>query len=94
MSNFELSSKLRLFLSLSAENLLNSLGEKLPVSIRKRYSCSQTMVIFPEAEYQFFVRSEMTRLFSLADVLGLDAIVSCENGVPVIEITDYDVNEA
>lgn len=89
MSNFELSSRLRLFLSIAVQGRCSFIGSKCPVSICKRYTFSQDIVIFPEAQYQFFTGSEVHRVFSLADTLGLTCYVSCRSGVPVIEISDY-----
>jgi len=89
MSNFELSSRLRLFLSIAVQSRSFFIGSKCPVSIRQRYTFSQDIVIFPEAQYQFFSGVELQRIISLAEVLGLSFYVSVECGVPVIEITDY-----
>ena len=89
MSNFELSERLRLFLSIAVQGRCSFIGSKCPVSIRKRYTFSQVIVIYPEAQYQFFTGSEVHRVFSLAVALGLTCYVSCRGGVPVIEIYDY-----
>lgn len=92
MSNFELSAKLRLFLSLAADRGSVKVGVKCPVSVRKRYRFAQTIVIYPEAEYNFFTWREVQGCFSVVDVLGLDCCVSVENGLPVLEISDYSIN--
>lgn len=89
MSNFKLSEKLRLFISLAAERRNHDVGVRCPVSIRKRYSFSQKIIIYPEADYQFFVHSKIMRILSLADTLGLESFVCSENGLPVIEICEY-----
>lgn len=89
-SNFELSKSLRLFLSLGSNHKFLRLGKKLPVSIRRRYAFSQSIVIYQECGYTFFTSSEISRLLTLAESLELDFSVTAENGVPVIEITDYN----
>lgn len=90
MSNcFKLSAKLRLFFSIAVERRNPDLGVRCPVSIRKRGSYSQKLIIYPEANYPFFMCSEVMRFLSLADSLGLVSFVSSENGLPVIEISEY-----
>lgn len=92
-SNFNLSEKLRLFLSIGSSYRVLTLGDKYPVSIRRRYSFSQTIVIYPESDYDFFTSNEVMCFLSLAKGLDLDASVTIENEVPVIEITDYNIND-
>lgn len=91
--NFVLSEKLRLFLSLGSNHKFLRLGKKLPVSIRRRYTFSQSIVVYQERGYDFFTACEIQHLMSLVDSLVLDFSVTAENGVPVIEITDYNVSE-
>ena len=91
--NFKLSEKLKLFLSIGSNYRVLKLGKKLPVSIRKRYSFSQNIVIYPESDYDFFTCNEVTCFLSLAKGLDLDASITIENGLPVIEITDYDISD-
>lgn len=93
MSIFELSKSLRLFLSLGSNHKFLRLGKNLPVSIRKRYTFSQSIVIYQERDYDFFTAREIQYLMSLAESLVLDFSVTAENGVPVIEITDYNIND-
>lgn len=90
---FSLSGKLRLFLSLGSSNKLLRLGNKLPVSIRRRFTFSQTIMLYPESDYGFFSAYEISNLMSMVDVLGLSFYVCAENGVPIIEISDNDVND-
>lgn len=92
-NRFELSKSLRLFLSLGSNHKFLRLGQKFPVSIRRRYTFSQSIVIYQESDYDFFTSREIQRLMSLAESLELDFSVTAENGVPVIEITDYNVDE-
>lgn len=92
-ANFKLSKKLRLFLSIGAQYRVLTLGNRLPVSIRRRYRFSQTLVIYPESYYDFFMCNEVMCFLSLAKGLELESSVTIENGVPVIEITDYNVND-
>ena len=91
-ANFNLSAKLRLFLSIGSSYRVLTLGARLPVSIRKRYRFSQVIVIYPEEPYNFFMCNEVMCFLSLAKGLELDASVTIENGVPVIEIADYTIN--
>lgn len=90
--NFNLSEKLNLFLSIGSNYRVLTLGDRLPVSIRKRYRLSQTIVIYPESDYDFFMCNEVTCFLSLAKGLELDASITIENGLPVIEITDYYIS--
>ena len=62
------------------------------MSIRKRYGISQSIVIYPESDYDFFLMNEVMCFISLAKGLELDASVTIENELPVIEITDYSLN--
>lgn len=90
--NFVLSEKLRLFISIGSRYRVLTLGNRLPVSIRKRYGHSQSIYIYPESDYDFFINSEVVRFLSLAKGLELDGYVRVENGVPVLEIQDYSIN--
>lgn len=90
--NFVLSEKLRLFLSLGSGHKFLVLGDKFPVSIRKSYSFSQSIMIYQESGYDFFTIRELHYFMSLADSLSLSFYVTVENGVTVIEITDYSIN--
>lgn len=92
-SKFKLSEKLRLFLSIGSSHMFLSLGVRFPVSIRKRYTFSQTIVIYQEFDYNFFTAREIRYLMSIAISLDLDFSVTAENGLPVVEITDYNVND-
>jgi len=89
--NFELSVKLRLYLQVACNYKSMTLGVKCPVSIRRHYSWSQSIVIYPEADYDFFTSNEVMRYLSLAKALCLDASIDVENGLPVITISDYNV---
>ena len=91
--NFVLSEKLRLFLSLGSGHKFLTLGNKFPVSIRKRCCFSQTIIIYQESDYHFFTIRELHFFMSLAESLGLSFYVTAENGVPVIEISDYSISE-
>lgn len=90
--NLVLSERLRMFLSVGSRYRVLTLGDRLPVSIRKSYKFSQSIVIYPESDYDFFLMNEVMCFISLAKGLELDASVTVENGVPVIEITDYSIN--
>lgn len=91
--NLILSEKLRMFLSVGSHYRVLTLGDRLPVSIRRRYKFSQSIVIYPESDYDFFLMNEVMCFISLAKGLELDASVTIENGVPVIEISDYSLND-
>lgn len=94
MSNcFELSKSLRLFLSLGVNHRFLRLGNRFPVSIRRRYTFSQSIVIYPQSGYRFFTVNDIRFLMSLAESLDLDFLVTAENGVVVVEISDYNVSE-
>lgn len=90
--NLVLSEKLRMFLSVGSNYRVLTLGDRLPVSIRRRYRFSQSIVIYPESDYDFFLYNEVMCFLSLAKSLELDVSVTIENGVPVIEVSDYSIN--
>lgn len=90
--NFELTEKLRMYLNIACNYRSLTLGNRCPVSIRRRYSWSQSMVIYPEADYDFFTSKEVMRYLSLAESLCLDVSIDVENGLPVITISDYSIN--
>lgn len=90
--NFELTEKLRMYFAVACNNKLLTLGNRCPVSIRRRYSWSQSIVIYPEADYDFFTSKEVMRYLSLAESLYLDSSIDVENGLPVITISDYSIN--
>ena len=89
MANFNLTPVLRQFLDVTTKSSRQYVGEKLYVSIRKRYQWSQTLVLFPEDGYEFLMGNEVQHVLNVAAVLSLDVCVRCENGLPVIEVTDY-----
>lgn len=90
-SNFELSVKLRMYLDVACNYKSFALGNRCPVSIRRRYSWSQSIVIYPEADYDFFTSKEVMRYLSLAESLCLDSSIDVENGLPIITISDYSI---
>ena len=90
-SNFELSEKLRLYLQVACDYRSLTLGVRCPVSIRRRYSLSQSIVIYPEADYDFFTSNEAVCYLSLAKNLCLDSTIDVEDGMPIITITDYSI---
>lgn len=91
-SNFELSEKLKLYLMVACNYKSLTLGVRCPVSIRRRYSLSQSLIIYPEADWDFFTSKEVMRYLSLAESLCLDSSVDVENGLPIITISDYSIN--
>ena len=91
MSNFDLTPALRQFVSLAAANRRFGFGDKFPVSIRRRYSFSQTLYVFPDGDYSFFMGKEIVRIFMLAEALNLEVLISSLGSVPVIEIADYNM---
>lgn len=91
-NNFKLSKKLRLYLQVACDYRSLTLGVRCPVSIRRQYSWSQAIVIYPEADYDFFTSKEVMRYVSLAESLCLDSSIDVENGLPVITISDYSIN--
>lgn len=90
--NFVLSEKLRMFLSEGSDYRVKTLGEKFPVSIRKSYTYSQSIYIYPEGDYSFFTANEVICFMTLAKDLDLDSFVKTENGVVVIEVSDFCIN--
>lgn len=89
---FELSKKLRLYLQVACNYRSLTLGNRCPVSIRRQYSLSQSIVIYPEADYDFFTSKEVMCYLSLAESLCLDSSIDVENGLPIITISDYSIN--
>ena len=89
MANFNLTPVLRQFLDVTAKSSREYIGEKLYVSIRKRYLYSQTIVLFPEDSYNFMMGNEVQFVLNVAQILSLEVVVRVENGLPVIEVTDY-----
>lgn len=90
--NFVLSEKLRLYLSIGSSHKFLTLGVRFPVSIRRRYTFTQSIVIYQEFNYDFFTAREIRYLMSIAVSLDLDFSITVENGLPVVEITDYNIN--
>lgn len=90
-TDFKLSKRLRLYLQVACDFKSLTLGVKCPVSIRRRYSWSQSIVIYPEADYDFFTSKEVMRYLLLAESLCLDSSIDVENGLPVITISDYNI---
>lgn len=88
-SNFELTPSLKQFLRIGADNRYISLGEIYPVSIRRRYIHSQSIEIFPDSNYDFFLAAELSRILQLANAVSLSACVKSRDNVVVIEVTDY-----
>lgn len=91
--NFELSESLKLFLQVACNHKVFTLGDRYPVSIRKGYTYSQSIFIYPARDYSFFTDSEVMCFISLANGLNLDAFIRTENGVAVIRICDYHIND-
>lgn len=92
MSNFELSRQLRLFLSVGSNHVYLGLGDRFPVSIRRKCLYTQVIKIYPCADWKFFSAGDIRDLIALADAFGLVLWVGAENGVPVIEIEDLVSN--
>ena len=91
--NFVLSEKLRLFISVGSRYRVLTLGDRLPVSIRKRYRFSQSIFIYPEPDYDFFLMNEVMCFISLAKGLELSAYITIENGLPIIKVTDNSIKD-
>lgn len=89
--DFSLTKKLSVFMELVESHNNFEIGEKYPVSIHRRYRHGQTLVIFPDGEYPFFLWSELLRVGRVCEVLGLDMCVSSNGNVAVIEVTDYSL---
>lgn len=91
MKDFSLSQKLAQFVAIGSSSLLLGLGEKYPISIRRKYSFSQSICIFPDSGYNFFMANEIVRLNALANVLDLECVVYPHGSVVCVEITDYSL---
>lgn len=94
MANFDLTPALRQFLNVTANSSRMYIGEKLYVSIRRRYTCSQAIVLFPENGYRFMMGCEVQHILNVADVLNLDVCFKVKENLPVLEITDYYLSES
>lgn len=92
MERFKLSEKLRMFLFIEHGFRHSYLGSRLPVSIRACYGYTQSLWIFPQDGYRFFNVWETERLMWIAKSLNVDFTIISRNGVPVIEIEDFNVN--
>lgn len=89
MANFDLSPVLRQFLDLTARSSREFIGKELYVSIRRRYQWSQSLVLYPEDGYNFMTMHEVQFILNAANVLYLSFSFRVENGLPVIEVTEY-----
>lgn len=89
--NFVLSEKLQLFMQVACNYRALTLGERFPVSIRRSYTYSQSIIIYPEGDYSFFTSKEVMCFITLATSLNLDSFVETENGVAVIKVSDYSI---
>ncbi len=87
MANFELLPALRQFVDVLVNVSRPLVGDKLPISIRKRYSTSQTIVIFPEDGYNFFISYELDRILTVAEVFNCSVTITVCGDVPTIEVT-------
>lgn len=94
MANFNLTPALRQFLNVTANSSREYIGEKLYVSIRRRYTWSQTIVLFPEDGYNFMMGCEVQHIINAADVLNLDVCIRVKENLPVIEVTDYYLHKS
>ena len=89
MSNFQLSPKLREFINYCQRYFPRDLGDRYPISIRKKSSLSQTILIFPDEQYDFFMGSELSRFIRVAHDMGLEMLVCSHYGIVVVEVTEY-----
>lgn len=89
MSDLQLSPRLREFINYSQRFFPCDLGERYPISIRKKYSFSQSILIFPDEGYNFFMGSELSRFISIANDMRLNLCVCPHYDIVVIEVTDY-----
>lgn len=89
MANFELVPALRQFVNAMVNSPRPLIGEKLPISIRKRSSGHQTIVIFPEDGYNAFVSGEFERILVCAKVFNCSVFFTSLGGVPVIEVSSW-----
>lgn len=91
MANFSLTPKLRQLVSVLVNAPRICVGDKLPISIRKKFRYAQSIIIFPEDGYTCFTSTEIGRILHLAEAYGCDTLFCLLGDVPVIEITDYSL---
>lgn len=89
MANFELLPALRQFVDVLVNDRRPIVGEKLPISIRRQYEYGQTIVLFPEDGYDFFVSGEFERILVCAKVFNCCVVFASRAGVPVIEVSSW-----
>lgn len=91
MSCFSLSTRMRAFLEADAMHSFPVIGYRLPVSIRKQYSNTCKLWIFPEDGFDFFMGSEVAVIFDLAKCFDLSVSVHPLGDVVIIEVSDYNL---
>lgn len=89
MANFKLVPALRQFVNAQVNSPRPLIGDKLPISIQKRYTGYQTIVIFPEDGYNFFSSREVVRILTFAEVFNCEVFILSNGDVPTIEVTSY-----
>ena len=89
VNKFSLSPALRALLA--ADSLTNhpELGERLPVSVRQRGSMSQSIRVYPEDGYDFFMGCEVARIYRLASDFDLMMSIESDGSQVYITITEY-----
>lgn len=89
---FKLSPRLRDFLRIGSSSRSIGFGVKYPISIRRRSDFNQTVWIFPESDYPFFLGREVRDICSLAELLGLSCSVFPYGNLVLIHVDDYLIN--
>ena len=92
MADFSLSPKLAQFVAIGCSWSYLELGKMYPISIRRKYTFSQTLCIFPNSDFNFFMAREVVRIYEVAKVLDLDCVVCPHGSVVCVEVTDYSLN--
>lgn len=87
--DFTLTPRLRDFLRIGSTPRSIGLGVKFPISIRCRSAFNQTVWIFPESDFPFFLGNEVRDICSLATVLGLTCSVHPLGDLVIVHVDDF-----
>ena len=89
MNKFRLTPALRALIDADAKTCHPLLGYRLPVSVIGRGYRSQSVDVYPEDGYDFFMGCEVARIYQLAKEFDLVVAVKCENSQIYVHITEY-----
>lgn len=89
MADFSLIPQLRQLVDVLVSAPNCKVGDGLPISIWRRFSYSQTIVIFPEDGYNFFMPTEINCILAFVEIYKCSAIITAIGDIPVVKITAY-----